>query len=520
MESARVAGAAGAGAGGNVSKALSPSARWALAALSLSMLLSSLGTSIANVGLPTLAHAFGASFQEVQWVVLAYLLAITTLIVSVGRLGDLVGRRRLLIAGIAVFTIASTLCGLAPTLPLLIAARAAQGVGAAVMMALTLAFVGEAVPKERTGSAMGLLGTMSAIGTALGPSLGGALIAGLGWRALFLANAPLGVAALLLARRHLPANGPATRERRARFDGIGTLLLALTLAAYTLAMTIGRGSFGTVNVALLAAAVAGAGAFALAQSRAPSPLIRLELFRDRALSASLATSALVSTVMMTTLVVGPFYLSRALGLHAAAVGLVLSVGPVATALAGVPAGRIADRFGARRLTIAGLAGIGTGTAALALLPARLGIPGYIVPIVIATVGYALFQTSNNAAVMGEVMPEQRGVVSGLLNLSRNLGLLTGASALGAVFALAVGTTDVTTARPGAVAAGMHVTFGVAALLIAVALVIAATAARRGGRVVLPVRPPLCVGSFGENTIRVVSTCPAASDATRRRPRAG
>src|SRR5438105_2321078 len=155
-----------------------PSMRWALANLSLSMLLSSLGTSIANVGLPTFAHAFNASFQEVQWIVLAYLLAITTLIVSVGRLGDIIGRRRLLLVGIFLFTVASVLCGVAPTLWLLIAARAAQGLGAAIMMALTMAFVGDTVPKANTGSAMGMLGTMSAIGTALGPSLGGALISG------------------------------------------------------------------------------------------------------------------------------------------------------------------------------------------------------------------------------------------------------------------------------------------------------------------------------------------------------
>src|SRR5665647_3416710 len=127
-----------------------PAVRWALASLSLSMLLSSLGTSIANVALPTLAQAFNASFQQVQWIVLAYLLAITTLVVSAGRLGDITGRRRLLLAGILVFTIASVLCGVAPTLWLLIAARAAQGLGAAVMMALTMAFVGETVPKEKT----------------------------------------------------------------------------------------------------------------------------------------------------------------------------------------------------------------------------------------------------------------------------------------------------------------------------------------------------------------------------------
>jgi MFS family permease len=144
-----------------------PAVGWALASLSLSMLIPSLDTSIANAGLPTLAQAFAASFQSVQWIVLAYLLAITTLIVSVGRIGDIMGRRRLLLVGIGLFTVASFLCGVAPMLWLLIAARAVQGLRAAIMMALTVALVGETVPKEKIGSAMGLLGTMSAIGTTL-----------------------------------------------------------------------------------------------------------------------------------------------------------------------------------------------------------------------------------------------------------------------------------------------------------------------------------------------------------------
>jgi len=450
------------------------------------MLLSSLGTSIANVGLPTLAQAFNASFQEVQWIVLAYLLAITTLIVSVGRLGDLIGRRRLLLAGILLFTVASALCGIAPTLWLLIAARAVQGLGAAIMMALTMAFVGETVPKARTGSAMGLLGTMSAIGTALGPSLGGLLIAGPGWQAIFLANVPLGLLTFLLAYRYLPVDHWGPKTSKAGFDHMGTLLLAVTLAAYALAVTMGRGTFGPLNMALLLAAAFGVGLFVLAETRAASPLIRLEMFRDSVLSASLAMSALVSTVMMTTLVVGPFYLSRALGLDAAFVGLVLSVGPFAAALTGVPAGRMADRYGAQRMTLVGLTGIAAGCFALSILPAALGIPGYIVPIVVTTVGYALFMTSNNTAVMADVSPDQRGVISGMLNLSRNLGLITGASVMGAVFAFASATTDITTAGPEAVAMGMRITFAVAAMLMAVALAIALGSRAFGARR-LPIR---------------------------------
>lgn len=438
---------------------MNPKTTAPLAALSLSMLLSSLGTSIANVALPTLALAFHASFQQVQWIVIAYLLAVTTLVVSAGRLGDLIGRRRLLVGGIVVFTFASVLCAAAPTLWLLIAARAVQGLGAAVMMSLSMALVGEAIPKNKTGSAMGLLGTMSAVGTALGPTLGGILIAGTGWQAIFLINVPLGILAALLARRFLPADCPA--PQRPRFDHVGTLLLVLTLAAYSLAVTMGRGQFGMLNVLLLGAAAMGAGLFLFAETKTASPLIRLALFRNPALGAGFAMSTLVTTVVMATLVVGPFYLSGTLKLDAARVGLVMSCGPIAAALAGVPAGRLVDRFGAWRMNVAGLLFMAAGSA---LLPLAASHWAYIGALVAVTAGYAQFQAANNTAVMNTVQPDQRGVISGLLNLSRNLGLITGASVMGALFA----------------AAGMGATFGAATALIAIAIVIALMVRCAGG----------------------------------------
>jgi MFS family permease len=182
--------------------------------------------------------------------------------------------------------------------------------------------------------------------------------------------------------------------------------------------------------------------------------------------------------MMATLVVGPFYLSRTLGLHAGLIGLVLSVGPFFAALTGVPAGRLADSLGAQRMTLVGLIGIASGAVLLSMIPARLGIFGYILPLIVMTVGYALFQTANNTAVMAGIDPDQRGLTSGLLNLSRNLGLITGASAMGAVFAAASSTPDITTAPADAVANGMRVTFAVAAILIAVALAISMATHRR------------------------------------------
>ena len=467
------------------------------------MLMPSLDTSIANAGLPTLAQAFNASFQEAQWIVIAYLLAITALIVSAGQLGDILGRRRLFLGGIVWFTAASLLAGVAPTLWLLISARAAQGIGAAIMMALTVALVGETVPRAKTGSAIGLLGTMSAIGTTLGPAVGGVLIAGPGWRAIFLVNVPVGILTLLLAQRYLPVDRPEGKtDQRARFDGAGTLLLALTLAAYALALTIGRGHFGLRNIALLLAASFGAGLFVLTEARVTSPLFRLAMFQDRVLSASLAMSTLVSTVIMATLVVGPFYLTRGLRLETALVGLALSAGPLAAALTGVPAGRLVDRFGAQRMTFGGLAGMAVGTAALSMIPMKFGIAGYLSPIILLTASYALFQTGNNTTMMANSGPEQRGVISGLLSLSRNLGLITGASVMGATFAAASATTNILTSSPEAVATGMRITFAVAYALIMVAMVIAAgSCVRRQHRLAQPAgaetRRSASIGYSGE-----------------------
>lgn len=448
------------------------STSWVLAALALCTLLPALGISIANVALPTLAEAFAVTFQQVQWVVLAYLLASTVLVVGVGRLGDIAGRRRLLLAGLVLFTAASVLGGVSADFRLLVAARAAQGLGAAIMTALAMALVGDAVPRHRTGRAMGLLATMSATGTALGPSLGGLLIAGFGWRAIFAATAALGIATLPLAWRHLPADRQAPAAQRMRYDKAGTLLLALSLAAYALAMTAGRGSFGLHNAALLAAAAGGLGLFVLVEAKTASPLIRLSRLREPALAGGLATSALVSAVMMATLVVGPFYLSRGLGLGPALVGITMSVGPLVVALSGVPAGRLVDRFGARRTTLAGLAALAAGSGALSLTPDLFGLGGYLAPIVVATAGYALFQAGNNTAVMIDVAADQRGAISGLLALSRHLGFITGASALAAVFAFACGTADFTAASADGVASGMRAAFAVALLLVVAALAIA------------------------------------------------
>jgi MFS family permease len=437
-----------------------------LAALSLAMLLPSLGTSIANVALPSLSASFGASFQDVRWVVIAYLLAVTGLIVLAGRLGDMLGRRRLLLDGIATFALASAGGALAPSLWALILARAVQGAGAAVMMVLAVALVGDMVPKERTGSAMGLLGTVSAVGTALGPSLGGALVACCGWQAVFAFMAATGAIAFLACRGMLLADAPEARSRSS-LDAAGTALLALAITAYALATTLGG-----VNGGLFAIIAAGAGiAFVVAEARATSPIVQVQLLRDRGFIAGLAAMGLVSAIVMTTLVVGPFYLADALGLAPMHAGLAMSVGPAIAALAGVPAGRLVDRLGASAVTFAGLAVVMLGSCLMTVLPGAAGVGGYVASLGLITAGYALFQAANNTTVMNGAARDRRGVTAALLALFRNLGLITGASAIGGLFALGSRGVAMAGLGPGS-EAGMQVAFAAAAALAGLALLLA------------------------------------------------
>ncbi|MCB2102770.1 MAG: MFS transporter [Rhodobacterales bacterium] len=389
--------------------------RATMAALVLSMLLASLGTSIANIALPALAEAFAAPIHQVQWVVIAYLTGLTVSVVGVGRLGDRYGLARLHKLGLVVFTGASVLCGLAPGLWSLVAARAVQGVGAAFLMTLTLALMRQTAGDARVGRAMGLLGTVSALGTALGPSLGGAVLAAAGWRGVFLVQVPLAVLALGLSAAFLPRDGAR--------DGAG--------------------------------------------DGGPGPGWRAVL--DRAVLSHLAANGLVAAVMMTTLVVGPFFLGPGLGLAAAVVGLVMSVGPVVSIVTGVPSGRAVDAWGAGRILGLGLVLLAAGSFGLAVLSPLYGVAGYVAAIVVLTPGYQLFQAANNTAVMADVGADRRGVVSGLLGLSRNGGLIAGAWAMGAVFAFSAGTGDIGQATPADIAHGLRTTFLLAGGLMVAAM---------------------------------------------------
>jgi MFS family permease len=303
-----------------------------------------------------------------------------------------------------------------------------------------------------------------------------------GWRAMFWLNVPVGIAAYVLAARYLPASpAPATRPR---FDWAGTVLLAGALSAYCLAMTTGqsRGFGDPRTLALIAGAVLGLLAFVALQARIASPLVPLVLFRSLPFNASMAINLLVTTVMMSTLTLGPFYLSQGLHLKPQAVGGVMSIGPLIAALMALPAGRLVDRYGARRTLVGGLGLFTIGTLTMAGVAQHGGLAGYIVAIAVICAGYAFVQTPNNSATMDEAVAERRATVSSLLTLSRNLGLVSGAALIGSIFAAASGFaahagTNAPPVQPEAVAYGLLVSFLVDSVLSLACLALAVAAWR-------------------------------------------
>lgn len=451
--------------------------RAGLLALGLSTLLPMLAGSMANMALPALGQAFAVPFASLRWVLVAYLLGLTSLTLVAGRLGDRFGRRRLLLWGLVLFALASLLCALAPGsgwlgFGWLLAARILQGMGAACMLALALALMGQLVPPARRGRAMGLLGTLSACGTALGPSFGGLLIDPLGWQAPFLLLVPLGLLALVAALIGLPEDEPGRKD-----EGInpGSLLALLTaLFCYGVLLSVGGGHLlWLLPIAVLAAAI-----FVRSERNASTPLLPLALLHEPALRGGLLGSALVASVMVLTLLIGPFYLRGVFGLSLTEVGLWISGGPLLAACTGLPAGWLVDRIGSTLVVRLGLGIMLIATLGLVASPISWGPLGYLLPILLLTTGYALFQTANNSAVVGAASEQHRGAVAGLLTLSRNLGQLTGAAGLGGLFAALVGGGNLGGAGATALRSGMQLGFALAGLLIGLGLWVAGAQTRR------------------------------------------
>ncbi|MEM8582176.1 MAG: MFS transporter, partial [Pseudomonadota bacterium] len=398
---------------------------------SLSIVLAALGISTAAVTLPEVSDGFLGQSLDPTLVVSIYVLAITALIVPMGRAGDLYGKRAVLVSGLCLYVFGAFVASEAPTLPILIASRFLQGAGAAGMMAMPLALVRDFVPTEQTGRWMGAMGMMSAIGTASGPALGGVVVANFGWRAVYLLLIPMALAALVLCLLCFP-----TSKRPDRQQGIdlpGASALAISLAALTWLLSDMANGFDASIIVLAAVAGGSLVAFLLIEANTAAPIIPLSLLRSSQLLVSFAMNAIGSFVMMGMLVVGPFFLMDGLGLTTVQMGLAMSVGPISSALSGIPAGRFTEKTGAARALTAGASAMAVSCAAMAVLPYFFGLGGFVLAFVLLAPSYQVFLAALNTSVMENASEQDRGVTSGILNLSRNFGFILGAGAVSAVF---------------------------------------------------------------------------------------
>ena len=409
---------------GQAPRARSP---WlAFSVVAVGTFMATLDGNIVNVALPTIGRELGAAVGRLQWIVNAYVLAITVTLLLLGRLGDRLGHRAIYAGGLVVFTLGSTLCGIAPGLGALVAARLLQALGASAMMAIGPAIVTASFPPRMRGRALGAVGTVVAIGLTAGPPLGGLIVAGLSWRWVFFVNLPVGLAGVAWALRTLPRGG------------------------------------GSAGGPLLDRAV-----------------FRIPVFTWGLLAGFLSYAAMFSQTLLT-----PFLLARVLGLPPATLGVVLVSVPVALSIASPLSGWISDRFGGRRLPFAGMIVLAAALVLLSLAGADDSVGSIAARLALAGLGMGLFQSPNNAAVMSALPRERLGSGGGLLATARNGGMAAGIGIAGAIVALRAGPD----AANGGFLAGYATSLRAGAVLALVAGAVSLFPRSRSSRVPFPLDP--------------------------------
>jgi EmrB/QacA subfamily drug resistance transporter len=412
-------------------------AHWyAVAAVCIGALMGQLDASIVTVALPSLQRSFHSSVGSVTWVGLSYLVVLVATVTAFGRFADMWGRKLLYLYGFIIFIVASALCGLAPDLLALCGLRAVQAIGAAMLQANSLAIIVLVVPSRSLGRAIGLQGAAQATGLGLGPSVGGLLLSAGGWRLIFLVNVPLGICGAIAAVALVPRS--QNLQRRVAFDWKGLSLFFPAVVAWLTAISFGttEGWSSPVILSLFTAAALLSILFVRHERADDQPMLDLHLFANRRFSAGIASGLGSYLVMFGVLLLIPFYLARGLGFGAARTGVELMALPLAFGLVAPPAGRVADRIGARRLTVGGMGLVTAGLATLAVV--RPGTPGLLLLLATIGSGLGLFTSPNNASIMAAAPPAQAGMASGILNMSRGLGTALGLAFTGLLFTISGG----------------------------------------------------------------------------------
>lgn len=404
----------------------------------VSIFMSTLDGSIVNIALPVISSHLHVSLSAVQWVVTAYLITISLLLLVWGKLSDIYGKKYIFAFGFILFAAGSAACGFSQSFSVLVISRIVQAVGASAMMSLSQGIVTTVFPPNQRGKALGLTGTMVAIGSLVGPSLGGVLVHIASWRAIFYINIPIGIAGAILTFVILP--DVFERQEDKSFDFPGAAFYGAALLLFFLGLLfMQQGSLSPLQFAGMAVlAAVSLAAFLFVEKRRRNPLIQLSIFKTREFSMGLASGCLSFIAMNSTLFFVPFYLQDVLKFSPLKAGLLISFYPLTTALFAPLSGWLSDKITYRPLTVAGMLVSTAALLVMAALKTTSGESHIVLSLIMLGAGMAIFQSPNNSSVMGSVPSRQLGIAGGINALARNVGMVSGTSFSVLIFALVTG----------------------------------------------------------------------------------
>ncbi len=402
--------------------------------VAVSIFMSTLDSSIVNVALPYMMQDLRTDIQTIQWVVIIYLVTISSLLLTFGRLSDIIGRKPVYVLGFGIFTAGSLLCGLASAPVFLILSRVLQGSGAAMLMACSPAMIVDAFPVQERGRALGMIGAVVAAGLTTGPVVGGILLQYLSWRFIFYLNIPIGIAAAFGGLFVLD-NIVSDNQGGEPMDKVGSILLVIMLAGLIVFLTQ-MSRWGVMSISSLCSAglffVGGVG-FVVTEAKSRYPLFDLELLKIRLFVFPVIGASILFAALFVIIFMMPFYLTYPCGFSASKTGLVMIIPFLFLLVVSPVSGSLYDRFGSRRLCMTGMSVLTASLVSLTSLEPSMGTGSILWRIALAGIGTALFVSPNNTVIMGCVPPARRGIASGATATARNLGMVVGVALAGLVF---------------------------------------------------------------------------------------
>lgn len=390
----------------------------------MSTFMATLDSSIVNVALPQMARAMNVDTSQIQLVVTSYLIVIVGIILIFGKLGDMLGKTRIFIFGIALFTLGSLLCGITSSFPVLIGARIVQAVGAAATMANNQGIITQVFPATERGRALGFVGTAVALGSLVGPGLGGIIVGTSSWEYIFLINVPVGVVVLFLAIKLLPRS---TKKITGRLDMLGAGLFMLSIVPLFVALGQLQ-SLGFANPLILTGFSVSIGsfiAFIRVEQKRKNPLLPLDIFKNKLFSLSIFCAFITFVGLFCNNIIQPFYLQDVMIYSPEQAGLMMMIFPLILTVVSPLSGHLSDKIGSELLTFIGLLLISLGLFLMSTLTEQSNLVTMVVFIVVLSVGMGLFQSPNNSLIMSTVGRHQLGIAGSVNALVRNMGMVCG-----------------------------------------------------------------------------------------------